>query len=137
TPIRDPTPVREPTPSSVREPTLFWEPTPDSPIPPSPPPYPRSEEVGPTTSTRPPSPTRQTSFHEDVSEGGGDYVSSPKFNEAPPTIAATAADGAEDSAALTDLSLKLYRRTRTKRRRLRKTVTSLAFEHFQENISAV
>nr|GEY01021.1 hypothetical protein [Tanacetum cinerariifolium] len=81
------TPVREPTPSPVREPTNFWEPTPDSPRPPSPPPYPRSEEVSPTTSTRPPSPTRQTSFQEDISEGGG----------------------AEDSAALTDLSLKLDR----------------------------
>nr|GFB28750.1 hypothetical protein [Tanacetum cinerariifolium] len=42
-------------------------------------------------------------------EGGGDYVSSPKSNEAPPTTAATAAGGAEDSAALTDLSLKLDR----------------------------
>nr|GEV62473.1 Gag-Pol polyprotein [Tanacetum cinerariifolium] len=66
-------------------------------------------EVGPTTSTRPPSPTRQTSFQKDISEGGGDYVSSPKSNEAPPTTAATAAGGAEDSAALTDLSLKLDR----------------------------
>nr|GEX60488.1 protein FAR1-related sequence 5-like [Tanacetum cinerariifolium] len=162
-----------------------------------------------TTSTRPPSPTRQTSFQEDISEGGGDYVSSPKSNEAPPSTAATATDGAEDSAALTDLSLKLDRcinrvttlenelgvtknvfggailklvsrvkrlegliqqrkrrmvlfdsegeeaatkekdidldalyklastRTRTKRRRLRKTFTSSAFEHFQENISTV
>nr|GEY74689.1 membrane trafficking VPS53 family protein [Tanacetum cinerariifolium] len=62
-----------------------------------------------TTSTRPPSPTRQTSFQEDINEGGGDYVSSPKSNEAPPSTAATAADGAEDSAALTDLSLKLDR----------------------------
>nr|GEW61620.1 aminoacyl-tRNA synthetase, class 1a, anticodon-binding [Tanacetum cinerariifolium] len=42
-------------------------------------------------------------------EGGGDYVSLPKSNEAPPTTAATAAGGAEDSAALTDLSLKLDR----------------------------
>nr|GEX70387.1 copia protein [Tanacetum cinerariifolium] len=157
-----------------------------------------AEEVGPTTSTKPPSPTRQTSFQEDVSEGGGDYVSSPKSDDAPPTTAATAAGGAEDSAALTASSLKLdrcinrvtslenelgvtkkvlggvvlklatrvkrlegllqqrkrrldaghnedevladttmpFRRTRTTRRRLMKTVTSLAFEHFQENISA-
>nr|GEU38449.1 hypothetical protein [Tanacetum cinerariifolium] len=213
TPVREPTPVRKPTPSLVREPTPFWEPTSDSPRPLSPPPYPRLEKVSPTTSTRPPSPTRQTSFHEDVSKGGGDYISSPKSNEAPPTTAATAAGGAEDSAALTDLSLKLDRcinrvttlenklgvtkkvldgavlklvsrvkstslggdttveaaytiykasqdahasldaghdedtvpddttmpfsRTRTKRRRLGKTVTSLAFEYFQENISAV
>nr|GFD24183.1 hypothetical protein [Tanacetum cinerariifolium] len=86
TPVREPTPVRVPTP--VREPT------------PSP-------EVGPTTSTRPRSPTRQTSLQEDISEGGGDYISSPKSNEALPTVAATAVGGAEDSAALTDLSLKL------------------------------
>nr|GEY92078.1 hypothetical protein [Tanacetum cinerariifolium] len=128
--------LREPTPSPVREPTPFREPTPNSPRPPSPPPYPRSEEVGPTNSTRLPSPTRQTSFQEDVSEGGGDYVSSLKSDEVPPTTAATAAGGAEDSAALTALSLKLDRRTRTTRRRLMKTVTSFAFEHFLENISA-
>nr|GEV57069.1 hypothetical protein [Tanacetum cinerariifolium] len=100
TPVREPplvrelTPVREPTPSPVREPTTFREPTSDTPRPP----YPRLEEVAPTTSTRPPSPTRQTSFQEDISEGGGDYVSSPKSNEAPPTTATTAAGGAEDSA---------------------------------------
>nr|GEU48374.1 copia protein [Tanacetum cinerariifolium] len=216
TPVRAPTPVREPTPSPVREPTAFREPTPASPRPLSPPPYPRSEEVGPTTSTRPPSPTRQTSFQEDISKGGGDYVSLPKSNEAPPTTAATATGGAEDSAVLIDYLLSLtegllqqqkrrlvlsdseseeaatkeqdidlnalhklastslggdttveaaytiykasqathasldaghdadavpddttmpFRRTRTKRRRLRKTYTSLAFEHFQENIS--
>nr|GEV91584.1 putative ribonuclease H-like domain-containing protein [Tanacetum cinerariifolium] len=107
--VREPIPVREPTPSPMREPTTFREPTPDSPRPPSPPLYPRSEEVGPTTSTRPPSLTRQTSFQKDISEGGGDYVSLPKSNEAPPTTVATAAGGAEDSAALTDLSLKLDR----------------------------
>nr|GEV02984.1 putative reverse transcriptase domain-containing protein [Tanacetum cinerariifolium] len=85
TPVREPTPVWEPTPSPVREPTTFREPTPE-PLSPSPPP-----------------------FIEDISEDGGDYVSSPKSNEAPPTTAATAAGGAEDSAALTDLSLKLDR----------------------------
>nr|GEZ36575.1 uncharacterized mitochondrial protein AtMg00810-like [Tanacetum cinerariifolium] len=99
TPIRDPTPMREPTPSPVREPT------PNFPRPHSPPL--RTEKVGPTTSTRPPSPTRHTSVHEDISEGGGDFVSSPQSNEAPQTPAATAAGGAEDSAALTALSLKL------------------------------
>nr|GEX87973.1 hypothetical protein [Tanacetum cinerariifolium] len=109
TPVRAPTLVREPTPSPVREPTTFRKPTPASPKPPSPFPYPRSEEVGPTTSTRLPSLTRQTSFQEDISEGGGDYVSSPKSNEALPTTAATTAGGAEDSVALTDLSLKLDR----------------------------
>nr|GEY23995.1 ribonuclease H-like domain-containing protein [Tanacetum cinerariifolium] len=67
------------------------------------------EEVGPTTSTRPPNPTRQSSFHVDMSEGGGDFVSSPTSNEAPQTPAATAAGGAEDSAALIALSLKLDR----------------------------
>nr|GEV54806.1 retrovirus-related Pol polyprotein from transposon TNT 1-94 [Tanacetum cinerariifolium] len=70
TPVRDPTPVREPTHSPVREPT------PDSPRPPSPPP--KTKEVGPTTSTRPPSPTRHTFVNEDISEGGGDFVSSPQ-----------------------------------------------------------
>nr|GEZ79927.1 copia protein [Tanacetum cinerariifolium] len=81
TPMKDPIPVREPTPSPVREPTTFWEPTPE---PPSPPP-----------------------FLEDLSEDGGGYVSPPKSNEAPPTTAATAACGVEDSVALTNLSLKL------------------------------
>nr|GEV16050.1 ribonuclease H-like domain-containing protein [Tanacetum cinerariifolium] len=67
TPVREPTPMREPTP--VREPTPrhVREPTPDSPRPSSSPS--RSEEVGPTTSTRPPSPTRKSSFHADISEG--------------------------------------------------------------------
>nr|GFA59624.1 putative ribonuclease H-like domain-containing protein [Tanacetum cinerariifolium] len=92
TPVRDPTPVREPTPSPVREPTTFREPTPEPPRP-----------------SPPPCPTRQTSFIEDISEDGGGYVSSPKSNEASPTTAATAAGGAEDSVALTDLSLKLDR----------------------------
>nr|GEW36855.1 uncharacterized mitochondrial protein AtMg00810-like [Tanacetum cinerariifolium] len=99
--VRDPTPVRDLTPSPVREPT------PDSPRPPSPPP--RTEEVSPTTSTRPPSPTRHTSVHDDISEGGGDFVSLPQSNEALQTPAATAAGGAEDSSALTALSLKLDR----------------------------
>nr|GEW20573.1 putative ribonuclease H-like domain-containing protein [Tanacetum cinerariifolium] len=68
-----------------------------------------TEDVGPTTSTRPPSLTRHTFVHEDISEGGGDFVSSPQSHEAPQTPAATAASGAEDSAALTALSLKLDR----------------------------
>nr|GEU78746.1 hypothetical protein [Tanacetum cinerariifolium] len=51
----------------------------------------------------------QTSFLEDISEGGGENVSSPKSNEALPTTAAIAAGGAEDSVALIDLSLKLDR----------------------------
>nr|GEU78921.1 aminoacyl-tRNA synthetase, class 1a, anticodon-binding [Tanacetum cinerariifolium] len=96
------------------DPTTFREPTPDPPRPPSPPlrpvePWPTSSTTPfhTTTSIRPPSPTRHTSFQEDISEGGGDYVSLPKSNEAPPTTAATAGGGAEDSAALTDLSLKL------------------------------
>nr|GEZ54272.1 hypothetical protein [Tanacetum cinerariifolium] len=113
TPVRDPTPVKDPTlvrdPTPVREPTpsLVRDPTPDSPRPPSPPP--KTEEVGPTTSTRPPSLTRHTSVHEDISEGGGDFFSSPQSNEALQTLAATAAGGAEDSAALTALFLKLDR----------------------------
>nr|GEV33059.1 hypothetical protein [Tanacetum cinerariifolium] len=107
TPVRDPIPVRDPTPVRVPTPSLVREPTLDSPRPPSPPP--RIEEVGPTTSTRPPSPTRHTSVHEDISEGGGDFVSSPQSHEALQTSAAMAAGGAEDSAALIALSFKLYR----------------------------
>nr|GEV60547.1 hypothetical protein [Tanacetum cinerariifolium] len=91
TPIREPTPVREPAPSPVREPTTFQEPTPE---PPRPSPL--------------PCPTMQTSYIEDISEDGGG-VSSLKSNEAPPTIATTTAGGAEDSVALTGLSLKLDR----------------------------
>nr|GEZ99966.1 hypothetical protein [Tanacetum cinerariifolium] len=97
--VREPTPVQEPTPRPVREPT------PDSPRPPFPPS--RTDEVGPTTSTRPPSPTRQSSFHADISEGGGDFGNSPKSNEALQTPAATAVGGVEDPAALTALSFKL------------------------------
>nr|GEX55224.1 ribonuclease H-like domain, reverse transcriptase, RNA-dependent DNA polymerase [Tanacetum cinerariifolium] len=85
TPVREPTPVKEPTPSPVREHTPFRELTHVSPRPPFPPPYHRSEE------------------------GGGDDVSSPKSNEASPTTAGIVAGGAEDSVALTDLSLKLNR----------------------------
>nr|GEZ14038.1 copia protein [Tanacetum cinerariifolium] len=100
-----PGPSSTPQSSPMREPTP--EPTPDFPRPPFPPP--RSEEVGPTTSIIPPSPTRKPSFHADISEGGGDFVSLPKSNEAPQTLAATTAGGAEDSPALTALSLKLER----------------------------
>nr|GEW97984.1 hypothetical protein [Tanacetum cinerariifolium] len=100
-PMRDPTPVREPSPRP--EP----KPTPDSPSPPSPPPS--SAEVGPTTSSRPPSPTRPPSGPADIREGGGDFAYSSPSNEAPQTPAATAAGGAEDSAALTALTLKLDR----------------------------
>nr|GEY47427.1 putative ribonuclease H-like domain-containing protein [Tanacetum cinerariifolium] len=85
TPVREPTPMREPTPSPVREPTPFREPTTNSPRPPSLPLYPQSKE------------------------GGGDFVSSPKSNEALQTPAATAVGGVEDSATLTTLSLKLDR----------------------------
>nr|GFC13643.1 hypothetical protein [Tanacetum cinerariifolium]GFC13684.1 hypothetical protein [Tanacetum cinerariifolium] len=128
-----PTPIREPTP--VREPL----------------PYPRSEKVGTTTSIRPPSLTRQTSFQADVSEGGGDFVSSPQSNEAPPTPAATAAGGAKDSAALTALFLKLdrclYRITSLENELritkkvlggvvLKKPFTSSAFAHEPKNILA-
>nr|GFA86534.1 hypothetical protein [Tanacetum cinerariifolium] len=112
TPVREPTLVREPTPSPVRKPTTFWEPTPEPSRPLFPPPCTKSEETTPsntTTSTRTPSPTRQTSFLEDISKGGSGYVSLPKSNKAPPTTAATAGGGAEDSFTLTDLSLKLDR----------------------------
>nr|GEX05467.1 hypothetical protein [Tanacetum cinerariifolium] len=80
TPVRDPTPMKDPTPVWEPTPSLVIEPTPDSPKPRSLPP--RTEEVGPTTSTRPPSPTRHTSVHEDISEGGCGFVSLPQSNEA-------------------------------------------------------
>nr|GEU99836.1 hypothetical protein [Tanacetum cinerariifolium] len=83
------------------------EPTPDSLSPPFPPLS--SAAVGPTTSSRPPSPSRHPYVLEDIREGGGDFVSSPQSNEALQTPVATAAGGAEDSAALTALSLKLDR----------------------------
>nr|GEW90320.1 uncharacterized mitochondrial protein AtMg00810-like [Tanacetum cinerariifolium] len=107
TPVREPSPVREPTPVREPSPRPEQEPTPDSPNPPSPPP--NSEAVSPTTSSRPPSPSRHPFVHEDIREGDGDFVSSPQSNEAPQTPVATAAGGAEDSAALTALSLKLDR----------------------------
>nr|GEY48923.1 hypothetical protein [Tanacetum cinerariifolium] len=94
-----------PGPSSA--PQVPPEPTPDSPNPPSPPPS--SAAIGPTTSNRPPSPSRHPSVPDDIREGGGDFVSSPQSNEAPQTLAAPAAGEAEDSAALTALSLKLDR----------------------------
>nr|GEX13041.1 xylulose kinase-1 [Tanacetum cinerariifolium] len=100
-PMREPTPVREPSPRLEQEPTL------DSPSPPSPPSS--SAVVGPTTSSRPPSPSRHPSVPDGIREGGGDFVSSPQSNEALQTPAAPAAGGAEDSAALTALSLKLER----------------------------
>nr|GFC76891.1 hypothetical protein [Tanacetum cinerariifolium] len=68
-----------------------------------------AEDVGPTTSTRLPSPTRHTSAHEAINKGGGDFVSSPQSNEAPQTPVTMAASEAEDSDALTTLSLKLDR----------------------------
>nr|GEZ02206.1 hypothetical protein [Tanacetum cinerariifolium] len=96
-PMRKHTPMREPS----------TEPAPDSSSPPSPPPS--SATVSPTTSSRPPSPSRHPSVLEDIREGGGDIVSSSQSNEALQTPAVTAAGGAEDSAALTALSLKLDR----------------------------
>nr|GEW63287.1 putative ribonuclease H-like domain-containing protein [Tanacetum cinerariifolium] len=86
------------------------EPTPDSSSPPFPPPS--STTISPTTSSRPPSPSRHPSVPEDIHEGGGDIVSSSQSNEAPQTPAAMVAGGAEDSAALTALSLKLDRKRR-------------------------
>nr|GEV29932.1 xylulose kinase-1 [Tanacetum cinerariifolium] len=105
TPVRDPTPVGH-TNSTAGNDSISRE-DPLRPIE-AWPTY-QSTPFNTTTSIRPPSPTRQTSFQEDISEGGGGYVSSPKSNEAPPTTAATAAGGAEDFVALTDLSLKLDR----------------------------
>nr|GEW43292.1 ribonuclease H-like domain, reverse transcriptase, RNA-dependent DNA polymerase [Tanacetum cinerariifolium] len=170
-----------------------------------------------TTSTRPPSPTRQTSFEKDISKGGGGYVSSPKVTtlenelgvtkkvlggavlmlvskvkrlegilqqrkrrmvlsnfegeeaatkeqeikldalhelastslggdttvEAAYTIckasqdAHASSDAGHDEDKVPDTTTMPFRRTRTKRRRLMKTFTSIAFENFQENISAV
>nr|GEV25522.1 hypothetical protein [Tanacetum cinerariifolium] len=97
--VRDPTPIKEPTPRP--EP----KPTPDSPSPHSPPPS--LAGVGPTTSSRPPSPSRPPSGLADIREGGGAFASSHPSNEALQTPAAMAAGGAEDSVALTALTLKL------------------------------
>nr|GEY84560.1 hypothetical protein [Tanacetum cinerariifolium] len=107
TPVRDPTPMRDPTSVRVPTPSPVRAPTPDSPRPPSPPPI--TEVVGLTTSTRPSSPTRHTSVHADISEGGGEFVSSPQSNEASQTPTGMATGRDEDSAALTALSLKLDR----------------------------
>nr|GFD39683.1 hypothetical protein [Tanacetum cinerariifolium] len=57
------------------------------------------------------------------------FVSLPQSNEAPQTPAATAAGEAEDSDALTALSLKLDRR-------LRKPFSSSASANVSENIPA-
>nr|GEV14127.1 putative ribonuclease H-like domain-containing protein [Tanacetum cinerariifolium] len=84
-PVREPTPVREPSP--VRKPTPLREPTPIRE------PTPRLVRDPTPDSPRHPSPPL--------------YPRSEESNEAPPTLAATAAGGAEDSAALTALSLKL------------------------------
>nr|GEZ63028.1 uncharacterized mitochondrial protein AtMg00810-like [Tanacetum cinerariifolium] len=46
-------------------------------------------------------------------------------------------DAGHDEDEVPDTTTMPFRRTRTKQRRLRKTFTSSAFEHFQENISAV
>nr|GEX17141.1 ribonuclease H-like domain, reverse transcriptase, RNA-dependent DNA polymerase [Tanacetum cinerariifolium] len=46
-------------------------------------------------------------------------------------------DAGYDADEVPDTTTMPFRRTRTKRRRIRKTFTSLAFEHFQENIFAV
>nr|GEX29805.1 ribonuclease H-like domain-containing protein [Tanacetum cinerariifolium] len=46
-------------------------------------------------------------------------------------------DAGHDGDEVPDTTTMPFRRTRTKRRRLKKTFTSLAFEHFQENIYVV
>nr|GEZ54681.1 hypothetical protein [Tanacetum cinerariifolium] len=78
-------------------------------------------------SSCPPSPTRHTSVHEDISEGGGDFVSSPQSNEAPQTPVETANGGVEDSVALTALSLKIDRC-------LMKPFSSFPSAHVPENV---
>nr|GEU85340.1 putative ribonuclease H-like domain-containing protein [Tanacetum cinerariifolium] len=54
----------------------------------------------------------------------------------PSEIIATT-DGYPTDGSFTFYKAKPFRRTRTKRRRLRKTFTSSAFDHFQENLFAV
>nr|GEV85204.1 hypothetical protein [Tanacetum cinerariifolium] len=73
--VRDPSPPREPTPVREPSPRPKPKPTPVSPSPPSLPPS--SVAVGPTTSNRPPSPSRHPFSPEDIHEGGGDFASSP------------------------------------------------------------
>nr|GEV16261.1 hypothetical protein [Tanacetum cinerariifolium] len=141
-PVREPTTFREPTPEPPRPPflppcTRLKEVGPttftagnnsisiEDPLRPLKPwPTYQTSPINTTTLTRPPSATRHTSFQEDISEGGGGYVSSPKSNEAPLTIAATAAAGAEESIALTDLSLKLNRLKGILQQRKRRMVIS-------------
>nr|GEZ56870.1 hypothetical protein [Tanacetum cinerariifolium] len=146
--------------------------TPSPTRPPFPPPYPRSEEVDPTTSTRTPSPTRVkrlegllqqrkrrlvlsdfeseeaatteqdidlATLHKLASMSlGGDttveasYTIYKAFQD---TYASS--DAGHDEDEVPDNTTMPFKRTRTKRRRLRKTVTSSAFKHFQENIFAV
>nr|GFD17011.1 hypothetical protein [Tanacetum cinerariifolium] len=119
------------------------------PRPPSHPP--RTEEVGPTTSTRPPSPTRHTSVREDISKGGGDFVSLPQSHEAPQTPAATALHtlartslGGDSSDTPTghdavevpaDTSMP-SRNPSTTRRHLWKPFSSLASAYVSKNIPA-
>nr|GEZ29320.1 hypothetical protein [Tanacetum cinerariifolium] len=105
-PVRDSIPMREPTPSPT---TPF----------------------NTTTSTRPPSPSRQTSFQEDISD---------TIVEAAYTIykdshdAHASSDAGPDEDEDPDTTNMPFRRTKIKRRRLRKNFTSSAFKHFQENI---
>nr|GEU48123.1 putative ribonuclease H-like domain-containing protein [Tanacetum cinerariifolium] len=61
-PVREHSPMREPTLAMEPSPRPKQEPTPDSPIPPSPPSS--SAVVGPTTFSRPPSPSRHPSVPE-------------------------------------------------------------------------
>nr|GFA50060.1 hypothetical protein [Tanacetum cinerariifolium] len=111
-PVREPSPMREPTPVREPSPRPEQEPTIDSPSPPSPPPS--SATIGPTTSSRPPSPSRHPFVPEDIRKGGDDFVSSPQSKKAPQTPVTTAAGGAKDFVVLTALSLKLDRNRRSK-----------------------
>nr|GEW76944.1 putative ribonuclease H-like domain-containing protein [Tanacetum cinerariifolium] len=70
---------------------------------------PRPSTAAQDTPEPTPEPPSPPPFLKDISEGGGGYVSLPKSNEAPPTIASIAVGGVEDSVVLTYLSLKLDR----------------------------
>nr|GEW68266.1 hypothetical protein [Tanacetum cinerariifolium] len=96
TPMREPSPVREPTPVRDTSPRPEQEPTPESPCPPSPPPS--SAAVGPTTSSRPPSPSMHPFVSKDIHEGGDATTTKQEFDLAALHTLASATLGDDSSA---------------------------------------
>nr|GEU87107.1 synaptobrevin, longin-like domain protein [Tanacetum cinerariifolium] len=155
TPVRDPTPMREPTPSPMREPTTFQKPTPEPPrpSPPSPPPCPirqtsfienigedgggyvsspKSNEALPTTAATATGGAKDSVALTDLSFKLDRCINKVITLENELGVTKKVLGG-----GVLKLVSRVKRHTRTKRRRLRKTFTSSAFEHFQENIFSV